>query len=141
MRIARHPFTRFILAAVLVVGPVAGTALARGPRSHVAGVSSLELVPVPVSDAVQNWGDQITFDVTTNETDYPVVSVLCYQSDTLVYAGSAGFYPSYPWQYAQTFTLRSNTWTGGPADCAATLKYSDGRRSHELASLHFGVEA
>jgi hypothetical protein len=140
MRFAQKPITRLILAAVLVVGPVAGTALARGSKAHTAGVSTLELVPVDSTDTVVNWGDQVTFNVSTNVTDYPVVTVLCYQND-LVYSASAGFYPEYPWQYAQTFTLRSNAWTGGAASCTATLQYNDGKRIIELKSLDFAVAA
>lgn len=141
MRIAQNPILRFVLASVLVVGPAAGTALARSPKAHVSNSSTLELVLIDSTDGVANWGDQITFNVSTTETDYPVVSVLCYQSDELVYSGSAGFYPEYPWQYAQTFPLTSNSWTSGAADCEATLKYNDGRHVRDLTTLDFAVEA
>jgi hypothetical protein len=140
MRLAQNPITRFVLAAVLVVGPVAGTALARGSKAHVASTSTLEMVPVDPTDADVNWGDQVTFNVSTNATNYPVVTLQCYRGE-LVYSASAGFYPEYPWQYAQTFTLRSNAWTGGAAACTATLQYNDGKRIIELKSLDFAVAA
>lgn len=141
MRFAHNPITRLVIAAVLVVGPIAGTALARGPKAHVFGTSTLELVLVTSADNVVSWGDQVTFHVSTTETDYPLVGVVCYQNDEPVYHASAGFYPEYPWQYAQTFTMRSNLWTSGGANCSATLKYNDGKRVIELTTLDFGVAA
>jgi hypothetical protein len=140
MRFAQNPIARFVLAAVLVVGPVAGTALARGSKAHVASTSTLELVPVDPTDTVVNWGDRVTFNVWTTATNYPVVTVQCYQNE-LVYSASAGFYPEYPWQYAQTFTLRSNAWTGGTAACTATLQYNERKRIIKLKSLDFTVSA
>lgn len=141
MRFARNPIIRFVIAAVLVVGPIAGTALARGSKAHVFGTSTLELQNVTSPGSSPSWGDQVTFDVETTETDYPVVGVQCYQADQLVYSASAGFYPSYPWQYAQTMTLSSNAWAGGAADCVANLKYNDGKRIIVLKTLSFGVAA
>ena len=141
MRFARNPIIRFVIAVVLVVGPIAGTALARGPKGHAFRTSTLELVNLTSPDSPPSWGDQITFDVSTDETDSPVVGVQCYQADQLVYSASAGFYPSYPWQYAQVMTMRSNAWTGGAADCVANLKYDDGKRFIVLKTLNFGVAA
>lgn len=141
MRFAKHPISRFVIAVVLVVGPIAGTALARGPKAHVFGTSTLELRNLTSPGSPPSWGDQITFDVETNETDYPVVGVQCYQADQLVYSAFAGFYPDYPWPYAQTMTLKSNAWTGGAADCVANLKYNDGKRIIVLKTLNFAVAA
>ena len=55
--------------------------------------------------------------------------------------GSAGFYPEYPWPWAQTFTLSSGAWTGGAANCTATLYYFNGRSYPTLATQSFAVAA
>jgi hypothetical protein len=136
---------------VLAVGTMLGAAVAAGPalaRPHhhhtkfaaVAG-SSLSLVLVNSGDNQANWGEKVTFDVNTNATNYPFVALNCYKNTTLVLSGSAGFFPSYPWPSTQDFTLRSNVWTSGAADCTATLYSVDGGKETVLGSLDFHVYA
>jgi hypothetical protein len=103
--------------------------------------SSLALVVLDADDGGANYGEQITFEVSTTATDQPFVSARCYQEGALVYSASAGFFDGYTWPDTQVFTLRSNAWTGGAADCSATLEYWDGRRFRELAALSFSVYA
>jgi hypothetical protein len=129
------------LIALLVVGLIAGSALAAKPSTNsghkgggsTGGTSSLSVVMVTDvnGDAAPNWGDTITFKVTTTAT-YPYVSVTCSQGGTLVYSASAGFYASYPWPGARNMPLSSPSWTGGAADCTAVLNTS-------LATLKFHV--
>jgi hypothetical protein len=38
-------------------------------------------------------------------------------------------------------TLQSQMWTGGAADCTATLYYTSGKRIEVLATLPFHVDA
>jgi hypothetical protein len=38
-------------------------------------------------------------------------------------------------------TLRSQSWTSGPADCTAILYYLDGKRTTPLTTLGFHVYA
>ena len=99
-----------------------------------SGSSSLTLVMV--SDAngngSPNWGDMITFNVSSTSTT-PFVSVRCYQGGTLVYAADAGFYDSYPWPGARLMPLSSPSWTSGAADCTTTVNGSP--------SLSFHVDA
>jgi len=142
--------SRFII--VLAVGTMLGSVAAVAPAlawSHphhhhtkfaVAG-SGLSLVLVNSGDNQANWGEKVTFDVSTNATNYPFVALNCYKNTTLVLGGSAGFFPSYPWPSTQDFTLRSNVWTGGAADCTATLYSVDGGRETVLATLDFHVDA
>jgi hypothetical protein len=139
MRIVRSPIIRLLLAAALVVGPLAGVALAK--RGHASGSSSLELVSVDPSDTTPNHGDQITFAVRTDSTDKPYVHVLCSQDGSLVFSAGAGFFPDYAWQSDQVMTLASSSWTSGAADCTATLDSWDGRRWTNLKSLDFHVYA
>ena len=107
-----------------------------GGKHHQQGSSSLALVMVNDvnGDGSANWGDTITFDVSTTETDYPYVSVRCYQDGSLVYSADAGFYDGYMWPGAQLMPLTSPSWTGGAADCSAVL-------NDTLATLDFQAGA
>jgi hypothetical protein len=99
------------------------------------------MVPVNADDPAVNHGDQVTFTVSTTVTDRPMVKLYCYQAGAEVYWASAGFFPDYPWPWARDFTLRSDYWTGGAADCTATLYYSAGHNKFPtLATTSFHVE-
>jgi len=90
-------------------------------------------------DGAPNWGDTITFNVTTSATK-PFVKVNCYQGSTWLYTGSHGFYADYPW--AKEFLLSSQAWLSGAADCTATLYTSfDGSSTTTLATLNFHTGA
>jgi hypothetical protein len=119
------------LIALLVVGLMAGSVFAapgggkgggKGKPGGGSTTGSLTLVMVADANAngLPNWNDTITFTVNSTST-YPYVSVRCYQSGTLVYGADAGFYDSYPWPGARNMPLSSPSWTGGAADCNATL--------------------
>ena len=109
--------------------------------------SSLNLVvlgagaaPAAAATAEPSFGGQITFDVSTTQTDTPYVNVRCYQDGAFVYDGWQGFYPSY--YKDPIFTLSSGYWTGGAADCTARLLYFDRQgRDRTLASTSFHVAA
>lgn len=143
--------SRFII--VLAVGTILGSVATAAPalaRHHhhqhhhtkvAAAGSSFSLVLVNSGDAQANWGETVTFDVSTNATNYPFVALNCYKNTTVVLGGSAGFFPSYPWPSTQNFTLRSNVWTGGAADCTATLYSVDGGNETVLGTLDFHVDA
>ena len=103
--------------------------------------STIQMVPVDAADPVLNFNEQVTFSVSTTVTDRPMVRLYCYQNGAEVYWSSAGFFPDYPWPWARDFTLRSDYWTGGAADCTATLYYSAGNRFPVLATTSFHVEA
>jgi hypothetical protein len=83
-------------------------------------------------NGLPNWADTITFKITSAST-YPYVDVGCYQGGTLVYSASAGFYPSYPWPGARNMPLYSPSWTGGAADCTATLNSGGSLSFHVYA--------
>jgi hypothetical protein len=101
--------------------------------------SSLKLVLLDSPDADAHWGGQVKFDVTTTATTQPHVSLSCSQGGTVVYTSQTGYYDSYPWPWTQTFTLSSGAWTGGAADCTATLYYFTGSKTVNAATLGFGV--
>src|SRR3954471_4142159 len=131
-----------LLVAALVVGLMVGTAFAgKGggkPGGHGGGSSATgSLALVMVADAngngAPNYGDTITFKVTSSSST-PYVSATCTQGGTLVWSASAGFYPSFPWPGSQNMPLSSPSWTGGAADCVAVI-------SGTSASLSFHVNA
>jgi hypothetical protein len=100
--------------------------------------SSLQLVVLTGGDSVPNWGEDVTFNVSTTATKAPYVDLVCSQGGTLVYSATAGFFDSYPWPWTRTMNLASNMWTGGDAACTATLYTFDNKaRKVTLASLAF----
>ncbi|HEU5034191.1 MAG TPA: hypothetical protein VFT62_05450 [Mycobacteriales bacterium] len=106
-----------------------------------SGSSTLTLVLLDSTDGVPHWGQQITWDVSTTATTAPHVSVTCDQGGVVVYSAQSGYYPSYPWPSTQDMTLSSQSWTGGDADCTASLYYFDGRKTVTLKTLDFHVYA
>lgn len=134
------------LAGVLVLS-LAGTALAAkggsGPSKGGGGGSSSSISVVMVTDlnanAAPNWGDTITFAVTTSAST-PIVVLNCYQSGVWVYTAQAGFYASYA--YPPYYMLSSAGWTGGAASCTATLEqYNSNGKYTVLSTLNFAVGA
>jgi len=86
-----------------------------------------------------NWGDEITFDVSTT-ADKPYVNVRCYQGTAFVYDAWVGYYAG-AW-FGQTFTLSSSYWLGGAADCTARLvTWSKNGREQTLNTLTVPVAA
>ena len=130
------------LIALLIVGLMAGTALAGkggGGKPPSGGGGNLALVMVTDANGTgPSWGDQVTFNVSTTATDRPTVRLHCYQNGNLVYTFSAGFFAGYPW--TTVYGLSSQSWTGGAADCTASLIYSrSSGRIVTLATLNFAA--
>lgn len=105
------------LVALVVAVPATANAVKGGPKAN--SVSSMSLVLLDSADDVPNWGERVTFAVSTDVTEWPFVQLDCYQGGELVYAMSAGFWEGY--RFTKTYTLRSSYWTGGAADCVARL--------------------
>jgi hypothetical protein len=140
-RRVKHQFASMIAVAICIAASAspafAGGKGTAGGKPKAGGSSSLYLkdITTGVDHATSaNYGDTITFDVSTTQTQYPTVNVKCYQNGTLVFGASAGFYPTYPWPWAQVMTLSSSAWTGGAASCTAVLSGST-----TLATLNFPV--
>jgi hypothetical protein len=133
------------VAAILVIGALVlampAAYAAKGGAGRISGGSS-SLSVVMVTDANADgpsYHDTVTFKLSTSATR-PYVQLNCTQGGTLVLAGSVGFFADYPW--SQDFVLASNAWTGGAADCKATLYTTkDGSHINTLASLSFHVNA
>jgi hypothetical protein len=92
------------------------------------------------TDGLAHVGQKVTFKVSSTATLYPWVTVDCYENGAWVYHASNGIFPT---SLGQDFTLASNTWWSGPADCTAWLQNWDNYAKHgtitNLASTSFHV--
>jgi hypothetical protein len=92
--------------------------------------SSLELVMVDDDNEVgPNWGDSVSFDVFTDATTDPRVSLSCSQNGVVV----LGAQTPTPWPWR----LATSSWQGGAADCIARLYYINVTKVVELKSISF----
>lgn len=132
------------LIAMLVVGLVAGTALAggqgRGPAPSYAG--EIRLAPLVVDDnanGTPNHGDVVTFDISTNHSA-PYVQLECFQGGSMVLMGRKGYFES-SLDTNRNFGLDSGSWQSGAADCTASLVYYTRKGWVKYASTSFHAEA
>jgi hypothetical protein len=132
------------VAALTILGASAPALAAKGgggkPGGGSTGASgSFTLVALDSTDGVPHYGQRITFNVSSS-APRPTVRVDCNQAGTTVYTASAGYYPEYPW--SNVLTLTSGAWTGGAADCGATLSSISSKGAlTTLATLTFHADA
>lgn len=131
-----------LLVATLVIGLIAGSALAAKGGGHTArtkDAGTVSLVLMDSTDGVAHHDQRITFDVATTATDRPFVGLRCWQGENWVYDGYVGYFPDYLWD--PWFVLDSNYWADGTAaSCTARLFYYDKRGNQKvLASTDFAV--
>jgi hypothetical protein len=146
----RVAYVAMITAIVLAVLAPVALAARGGNSGKPSGGSSdpnatIELVPVTNStDGMVHVLQKVTFKVFTTTTQYPWVTVDCYDANgTWVYHASNGIFPT---SLQQVFTLGSNIWLSGEADCTAWLQNWDnagGKRGSitNLKSTSFHVYA
>jgi len=103
------------------------------------GSVTLVMVDDLNADGMPNWGDTVTFEVQTSATTSPYVTLKCSQGGTTVLTGTAGFWDGYAFPFERNMKLSSPSWTGGAADCTATLWSSDGKKTKTLATTNFHV--
>lgn len=121
-----------VLALALASTAVAATGGGKGGKDP----SSISLVMVSSANAslspnsAPSWGDTVTFNVSTTATTQPSVVANCYQNGALVYTHYGFFYGDQ--SPSQNFVLKSSLWTGGAADCTATLYYINAKRGTEV---------
>ena len=106
-----------------------------------SGSLSLRMVTDVNGNGLPDWGDSVSFNVSTTATTQPNVSLTCSQSGTVVYGAEAGYYASYPWPWTQVMTLSSSAWQGGAASCTARLYYFSGTSTINLTSMSFTTGA
>jgi len=138
-----------LTASLLGALALAGAAFAvNGAGSNKSSSSSIS-APLIVSSTTASpttptsgpsYGDTITFNVSTTATDMPFVNLVCYQNGALVLNGTGLF--SAADTSVKTFVLASGLWTGGAADCTATLfMYTNSVKTKVLASTSFHADA
>jgi len=141
-KVARAVTVPAVLA--LTVAGIAAPAFAGKPAGTgkpSAGGSTLTLVLLDSTDGVAHHGQRVTFEASSSSTTSPHVRLSCSQGGTVVYSTQTGYYASYPWPWTNTMTLSSSAWTGGAADCTATLYWFDGQKTVTGATLSFPVAA
>ena len=134
----------FVIALALLftaLAPQTTLAAKGGKPGSASSSNSFSLVLLDSTDGVAHHGQDVTFNVATTATSEPHVSLDCYQGGTLVYGAVAGFFDGYPWPWTQIMPLASPSWTGGAADCTASLYYFSGSRTVTLSTMSFRVEA
>lgn len=105
-----------VAAAALVIAGTAQAAKTSGQISLPAGQL--------------HWGDTVTFAVSTDNAADPFVNVVCSTA-----------YNSWASASNPTFILASGGWTGGAADCTASLvDYLNSHQTRTLASVSFHVD-
>jgi hypothetical protein len=104
-------------------------------------ITLVQLTAPTSSTAGPSYGQAVTFDVSSNRTDQPWVHLDCYQDGSLVSSESHPMYQPNPTNDPGTFTLGGSlAWTGGTADCTATLVgYSQNWKEQALAATSFHV--
>ena len=135
---------RFLLVPILCTAALALFWIAGALGTGSSGSANCTLgigSGLPTGVCLLHWGDTVTFSVSTTATTQPSVIADCSQNGVLVYR-HYGFYYGDP-SLSQNFVLRSAAWTGGAADCTATLYYIDPFYGTEvdLATLPFHVDA
>jgi hypothetical protein len=124
------------LAALSLAAPAMAAKPARNASS-----STLKLVLLSSTDGLPHQGQDITFEASSSATTEPHVRLSCAQGGVVVYTAQTGYYASYPWPWTNTMNLSSGAWTGGAADCTATLYWFNGSKTVTGTTLPFHVEA
>jgi hypothetical protein len=148
-RAAQSLLAAALLAVAVAFAPAAtagkGASTKGGGGTSSGGGSSLSLVMVADANGngLPNWDDTVTFSVHTTATTQPEVKTACSQNGAQVYYHEGGFYAGDPWAPGdQMFVLASYAWTGGAADCTATVFYMNRKLQEvDVTSLGFHVDA
>ena len=73
----------------------------------------------PTADGLTHWSNWITWNVSTTATTEPFVSTVCKRGGTVIANTSAGYFASYPWPEAQSFSLRARSGRAAPPTVSA----------------------
>jgi hypothetical protein len=128
-----------ILASVmLLTASFSPSLLAQGKGKGKQAAASVYSIGLDIvdddGDSLPEHGETVKVNVSTSATN-PFVSLSCYQGSAWVLA--AGGLP-----VNFTFMLASSSWTGGEAECTATVYTTiDGSKTTTLGTLSFHVGA
>jgi hypothetical protein len=111
---------------MLVIGLIALPAFAArggngggGKPPKPGGTGTIAMAMVDPADTTANWGDWVTFTVSTSATSEPWVNLKCWQNGSLVAEGWNGYFERS--LTGRNFGLYSPSWTEGAADCTGYL--------------------
>jgi hypothetical protein len=136
------------LIAALIVGLVAGTALAARGGGHggggttTSGGGTIALAPLVVDlndNGTPNYGDVVTFTISTDATTSPYVNLVCSQNGSVVLNGWKGYWVG-SLDTNWNFGLSSGAWQGGAVDCTAYLTKQTKQGWSRLASTSFRAD-
>jgi hypothetical protein len=129
--------SKFAVAAMIAVSLVfASTAF--GGKASSSSITGPYVVTTTTgaSTTAPQFGDTITFNVSTTQTTNPFVNLVC-SGNGIGYNSWAAFWPT-----SGAFILASGGWTSGAADCTAKLvMYVSSSKYKVLASTSFHVNA
>jgi hypothetical protein len=108
-------------------------------NSHQSGNINLRLVNDANHDGEPNWGDIVTFDASTSSVASPVLQVSCYKNGQNVLYVQKSYNTGVQIAAARYIQLKSSQWTGGSADCAATLLKTNFGKTTVLSTSTFHV--
>ena len=125
---------------MLFVGVLAGPVSAKGKPGGKTGGKDGSAITLDQAGSI-NYGDTITFTISTTKTDRPFVEVECTKNGALVYSSTVGMFQDWYDNWGEPdFTLMSLAWGGGYAACVSSLQYQDRRwRTRTLATTSFHV--
>jgi hypothetical protein len=138
-----HRIARYTIAVLVALVLVPAALAAKGGNGTKGSDPSLTLVvlgsaPTGAAATQPQWGQQVTFDVVKDaSSSWSSVGVECVQNGAPVYRQAL------PYPFGDlTFTLSGYWWTGGAADCTATLS-AEGNNGKwtTLATTSFHVNA
>lgn len=119
-------------AALAVAAPALA---ARGDAGPAKAASSISLA----SPGQPSYGDTVEFTVATTATEQPYVNLKCQQGSELVNDSWRSYFGA--GLADLRFALSTPTWTGGAADCTASLTMWFNGRNRVLATTSFHVSA
>ena len=122
-----------VFAGTAFAGKTTSSSSIAGP--YLVGTSS----PTGAAAVAPQFGQTITFNVSTTATSNPFVNLNCYQNGVLVMNSWSAFFPG---GTNQNFGLYSPSWQSGAANCTADLgMLTSNGRWKVLASNSFQVNA
>lgn len=124
-------------ASAAFAGKPSGSSSITGPYLVTASPTGSPVTAA--STTTPQFGDTITFAVSTTETSNPFVNLNCYQNGVLVMDSWSAFFPG---GSGQDFGLYSPSWQSGAANCQADLgMLANNGKWKVLASTSFSVDA